>query len=172
MFSRVNQMTIASFYSVSDHAGRPQQRSRRMESSSRFDAREFRHALGAFTTGITIITAVGSDGARTGITANSFNSVSLDPPLVLWSLAKTSRSAPIFTSAKHWAVHILSAEQETLSDRFAKGAADKFAGVDTELGVGGVPLLTGCTARLQCKTSFQYEGGDHIIFVGEVLDID
>ena len=143
-----------------------------MESSSRFDAREFRHALGAFTTGITIITAVGSDGARTGITANSFNSVSLDPPLVLWSLSKTSRSAPIFTSAKHWAVHILSAEQETLSDRFAKGAADKFAGVNTELGVGGIPLLTGCTARLQCKTSFLYEGGDHIIFVGEVLDFD
>src|SRR5882762_7753419 len=116
MFSRVNRMTIASFSGVSDHAGRPQQRSHRMEPSSRFDAREFRHALGAFTTGITIITAVGSDGARTGITANSFNSVSLDPPLVLWSLAKTSRSAPIFTSAKHWAVHILSAEQETLSN--------------------------------------------------------
>ena len=142
-----------------------------MEPSRRFDAREFRHALSAFTTGITIITAVGSDGARAGITANSFNSVSLDPPLVLWSLAKTSRSASIFNSAQHWAVHILSAEQEALSNRFAKGAFDKFAGVDTESGIGGIPLLTGCTARLQCKTSFQYEGGDHIIFVGEVLDI-
>jgi flavin reductase (DIM6/NTAB) family NADH-FMN oxidoreductase RutF len=143
-----------------------------MESQRRIDTREFRHALGAFTTGVTIITALGSDGARAGITANSFNSVSLDPPMVLWSLSKTSRSVPIFASAQHWAVHILSAEQETLSNRFAKGAADKFVGVDTEPGIGGTPLLTGCTARLLCKTSFQYEGGDHIIFVGEVLEFD
>src|SRR5260370_8567761 len=120
MFSRVSQTIIAPFPAFRTTPAAHSRGHDRMESSSRFDTREFRHALGAFTTGITIITAVGSDGARTGITANSFNSVSLDPPLVLWSLAKTSRSAPIFTSAKHWAVHILSPEQEPLSHRFPK----------------------------------------------------
>jgi 3-hydroxy-9,10-secoandrosta-1,3,5(10)-triene-9,17-dione monooxygenase reductase component len=143
-----------------------------MHSQGPIDTRELRHTLGAFTTGVTIITAAGAEGARTGITANSFNSVSLDPPMVLWSLAKSARSVPIFSSAQHWAVHILSAAQEELSDRFAKSSADKFAGVATEPGIGGTPLLSGCTARLQCRTSFKYEGGDHIIFVGEVLDFE
>ncbi|SFV12542.1 flavin reductase [Pseudoduganella namucuonensis] len=137
-----------------------------------FDQREFRRTLGTFTTGVTIITARAADGAPVGITANSFNSVSLDPPMVLWSLAKTSRSLAAFNDSDHWAVHILSVDQDALSNRFAKSGEDKFHGVATEAGAGGVPLLTGCTARLQCKSAFRYDGGDHIIFVGEVCAFD
>lgn len=137
-----------------------------------FDPKALRQALGTFTTGVTIITTRAADGEPLGLTANSFNSVSLDPPMVLWSLAKSSRNLAAFEAAEHWAVHILSIEQEALSDRFAKSGEDKFAGVPIDMGIGNVPLLHGCTTRLQCKTSFKYEGGDHIIFVGEVLDFD
>jgi 3-hydroxy-9,10-secoandrosta-1,3,5(10)-triene-9,17-dione monooxygenase reductase component len=143
-----------------------------MQSQPTVDRREFRNALGTFTTGVTIITAVGADGTRVGITANSFNSVSLEPPMVLWSLAKTARSLPVFSAAEHWAVHILSATQEALSDRFARTGQDKFAGLEVSPGIAGIPLLEGCAARLQCKTSFRYEGGDHVIFVGEVLALE
>ena len=137
-----------------------------------FDPREFRGALGAFPTGVTVITTRDGDGARIGITANSFNSVSLDPPMVLFSLAKSARSLPAFNQAEHWAVHILSAGQEALSNRFAKSGEDKFAGVEIEAGIAGLPLLAGCAARMQCRTAFRYEGGDHLIFVGEVLALD
>jgi len=143
-----------------------------MDESFDFDSREFRSALGAFTTGVTVVTAVGPDGARVGVTANSFNSVSLDPPMILWSLAKTSRSLAAFEQATYWAVHILAADQETLSNHFARSAANKFIGLDVEAGPGGVPLLKDCASRLQCKTAFKYEGGDHVIFVGEVLRFD
>lgn len=137
-----------------------------------FDPLEFRKTLGSFTTGVTVITTCTGEGQPVGVTANSFNSVSLDPPMVLWSLAKSSRSLPAFDSATHWAVHILSAAQEPLSNRFARAGEDKFSGIDTEIGVSGIPLLMNCTARLQCKTTFKYEGGDHIIYVGEVLDFE
>ncbi|MDY7548994.1 flavin reductase [Glaciimonas sp. CA11.2] len=143
-----------------------------------FDQREYRNALGTFTTGVTIITACNDsdqgDGIekRVGITANSFNSVSLDPPLVLWSLAKSSSSAPIFETAEYWAVHILSHDQDALANRFAKRGVAKFAGLETEKGLGGVPLLPACTTRMQCKTAYRYDGGDHIIMVGEVMHFD
>jgi 3-hydroxy-9,10-secoandrosta-1,3,5(10)-triene-9,17-dione monooxygenase reductase component len=143
-----------------------------MHARSQPDPREFRNALSTFTTGVTIITARAPDGAPVGITCNSFNSVSLDPPMVLWSLARSARSLPVFESAEYWAVHILSAGQETLANRFAKPGENKFGGIETEAGIGNVPLLTGCTSRLQCKTSFKHAGGDHIIFVGEVVDLD
>jgi len=143
-----------------------------MNASVPFDPKEFRSALGTFTTGVTIITTSAPDGTPVGLTANSFNSVSLDPPLVLWSLAKTSRNLEAFETSDHWAVHILSADQENLSNRFAKSAEDKFAGVDYEVGNGNVPLLKDCCTRIQCRTSFMYEGGDHIIFVGQVLAFD
>jgi 3-hydroxy-9,10-secoandrosta-1,3,5(10)-triene-9,17-dione monooxygenase reductase component len=136
------------------------------------DARKFRDVLGTFTTGVTIITTRGADGVPVGITANSFNSVSLEPPMVLWSLARSARSLEAFSASSHWAVHILSISQEELSRRFARSGNDKFAGLDVLTGLGGTPLLTGCVARLQCRSSFQYEGGDHIIFVGEVLDFE
>lgn len=137
-----------------------------------FDPQAFRAALGTFTTGVTIITTQAEDGSPVGITANSFNSVSLNPPLVLWSLAKNARSLPVFSTGKHWNVHVLSSEQETLSGRFAMQGENKFAEVELDAGVSEAPLLQDCTARFQCRTAFQYEGGDHVIFVGEVLAFD
>jgi 3-hydroxy-9,10-secoandrosta-1,3,5(10)-triene-9,17-dione monooxygenase reductase component len=137
-----------------------------------FDATEFRKALGAFATGVTIITTRAADGSPLGLTVNSFNSVSLNPPLVLWSMANTAMSLPTFRAAQNWAVHVLAADQDELSGRFARRGEDKFSGLDTEMGIGSVPLLRGCTARFQCRTAFQYEGGDHVIFVGEVLSFD
>lgn len=137
-----------------------------------FDAMEFRKALGSFATGVTIITARAADGAPIGLTANSFNSVSLDPPLVLWSLANNAMSFEAFRAAKHWAVHVLGSDQEDLSGRFARRGEDKFAGLDVEAGEGGVPLLRGCAARFECRTASQYQGGDHLIFIGEVLRFD
>lgn len=136
-----------------------------------FDSKEFRRTLGTFTTGVTIITACGPDSEPVGVTANSFSSVSLDPPLVLWSLAKSARSLPVFEKAEYFAIHILAAGQEDLSNRFASRGEDKFAGLAVERGLGDTPLLPGCCARLQCKTVYQYEGGDHLIFVGEVIDL-
>jgi 3-hydroxy-9,10-secoandrosta-1,3,5(10)-triene-9,17-dione monooxygenase reductase component len=136
-----------------------------------FDALEFRRALGSFATGVTIVTARSPGGDVAGVTANSFSSVSLDPPLVLWSLAKSAWSLPVFASADFFAIHILSASQEPLSNRFASRGENKFAGLKIEEGLGGAPLLSGCTVRLQCRVVHQYEGGDHIIFVGEVLDL-
>ena len=140
--------------------------------ATHFDPAEFRKALGSFATGVTIITTRAADGTLMGLTANSFNSVSLNPPLVLWSLANTSMSLAAFRAASHWAVHVLAADQEELSARFAKRGESKFAGMEVEEGVGGVPLLHGCSARFQCRTAFQYEGGDHVIFLGEVLSFD
>jgi len=136
------------------------------------DAREFRNALGSFATGVTIVTTRDAAGHDVGLTANSFNSVSLDPPLVLWSLAKSSKSLSAFVEAKHFAVHILAADQEPLSNRFATRGADKFAGLQMQRGEGGTPLLHGCAARFECRTAYRYAGGDHEIFVGEVLTFE
>ena len=137
-----------------------------------FDPKDFRQALGMFATGVTIVTAQAEDGSLVGVTANSFNSVSLDPPMVLWSLAKKARSLPVFSTTRHWNVHILSNEQEDLSNRFAKAGEDKFAGLELDVSSNSAPLLQGCSARFQCRTAFQYEGGDHTIFVGEVTHYD
>ena len=137
-----------------------------------FDPKDFRQALGMFATGVTIVTTRAPDGTPVGVTVNSFNSVSLKPPLVLWSLAKNAHSLEAFQTATHWNVHILSQEQEALSNRFARAGEDKFGQTTLDTGITPAPLLTGCSARFQCKTMFQYEGGDHIIFVGEVLAYD
>jgi 3-hydroxy-9,10-secoandrosta-1,3,5(10)-triene-9,17-dione monooxygenase reductase component len=143
-----------------------------MNEPAPIDSREFRNALGTFTTGVTIVTARGGAGETVGVTANSFNSVSLHPPMILWSLAKGSRSLASFETAQYWAVHILAANQDELSNRFARSGGDKFSGLQLEKGLGDTPLLQGCTSRLQCKTAFRYEGGDHVIFVGEVVAFD
>jgi 3-hydroxy-9,10-secoandrosta-1,3,5(10)-triene-9,17-dione monooxygenase reductase component len=134
--------------------------------------RLFRNALGAFATGVTIVTARSPDGADVGVTANSFNSVSLDPPMILWSLAKTSTSFDAFMVAEYFAVHVLAMNQEALSGRFAKSNTDKFSGLTVERGRGAIPLLPGCAARFQCRAAYRHEGGDHIILVGEVEDFD
>lgn len=134
------------------------------------EKRRFRAALGRFATGVTIVTTQDELGAPIGVTANSFNSVSLDPPMVLWSLAKSSMSLSAFSQADTFAVHILACDQQDMSNRFARRGDDKFSGVEFE--PGPVPLFTNCAARFICKTAFQYEGGDHIIFVGEVTDFE
>lgn len=133
---------------------------------------QLRKALGSFATGVTIVTTCGEDGKDHGLTANSFNSVSMDPPMVLWSLGKKSSSLMVFSRASHFAVHVLSADQESISNRFAKSGTDKFAGCAVERGHGNVPLLDGCSAIFECRVAHRYEGGDHIIFVGEVLNFD
>jgi 3-hydroxy-9,10-secoandrosta-1,3,5(10)-triene-9,17-dione monooxygenase reductase component len=135
------------------------------------DPKQFRNALGAFTTGVTVVTTHHA-GLDIGLTANSFNSVSLDPPMVLWSLAKTSGSLGAFNQNDCFAVHILSNRQEALSGRFAKRGIDKFEGLELTRGHGGVPLLAGCSARFECRTAYRYEGGDHVIFVGEVVKFE
>ena len=132
------------------------------------DSREFRSALAQFATGVTIITARGSSGECVGATVSSFNSVSLDPPLVLWSLDKRAFSRPEFESSTHFAVHVLTLEQRELAQRFARRGIDKFAGLACQPGLGGAPLLGECAACFECETRYRYDGGDHLIFVGEV----
>ncbi len=141
-------------------------------SQASFDPQAFRAALGTFTTGVTIITTRGDDDTPIGVTANSFNSVSLNPPLVLWSLAKSANSLPAFETGRHWNVHVLSADQQALAASFAAQGTDKFGGLELEPGISPAPLLPHCTARFQCRTAFRYDGGDHVIFVGEVLAYD
>ena len=137
-----------------------------------FDRDAFRNALGTFVTGVTIVTARDGGGNPAGLTANSFNSVSLDPPMVLWSLSLASGSLPVFREAESWAVHVLAADQQAMSNRFATPGADKFAGLDLADGPEGAPLIEGCAARFGCSARFEYEGGDHAIFLGEVVDFD
>jgi 3-hydroxy-9,10-secoandrosta-1,3,5(10)-triene-9,17-dione monooxygenase reductase component len=136
------------------------------------DTRQFRSALGSFTTGVTIVTTRDGSGQDIGLTVNSFSSVSLEPPLVLWSLAKSAASHPAFLEAKYFAVHILAADQEQTSNRFSQRGADKFLGLQCERGHGGIPLLQGCAARFECASAFRHEGGDHEIFVGEVITFE
>jgi 3-hydroxy-9,10-secoandrosta-1,3,5(10)-triene-9,17-dione monooxygenase reductase component len=139
-----------------------------VKSPSAEDARKFRRALGSFATGVTIVTTRSPAGDDIGMTANSFNSVSLDPPMVLWSLSKKARSLSSFEGSGRFAIHVLASEQEDLSVVFATQGADKFGGLAISRGAGGIPLLPECSARFECKTAFQYDGGDHVIFVGEV----
>lgn len=136
------------------------------------DPRALRAALGQFATGVTVVTTFDAEGRPVGVTANSFNSVSLDPPLVLWSLARKAQSLPAFQEAGQFAVHILGLDQRSMSDRFARSGEDKFAGVSYERSAEGVPLFEGCAARFLCRTAYQYEGGDHVIFVGEVVGFE
>jgi flavin reductase (DIM6/NTAB) family NADH-FMN oxidoreductase RutF len=140
----------------------------REAAGDRFDRRDFRKALGQFATGVTVITSRAIDGRRVGMTANSFSSVSMEPPLVLWSLAKASPSVADLTGASHFAINVLAANQHHLSRQFSTPAPDKFSGVDCCEGTAGVPLLNGVIARFQCRNVKQYDGGDHLIFIGEV----
>ena len=133
-----------------------------------FSAREFRASLGMFATGVTIVTARTAAGELVGLTANSFNSVSMDPPLVLWSLARTAGSLPVFSAGSHYAINILAADQRALAERFATRGGDRWGGVAFTDGAGGAPLLTGAAASFECFNRSRYEEGDHVIFVGEV----
>jgi len=133
-----------------------------------FTTPDFRAALGMFATGVTIVTARAPNGAPVGLTANSFNSVSLNPPLVLWSLARSAASMPAFEQGSHYTINILAAEQHALAARFASKAADRFDGVLFHEGAGGAPVLDGAAAVFECFNRSRYEEGDHVIFVGEV----
>ncbi|MDB5727381.1 MAG: flavin reductase family protein [Noviherbaspirillum sp.] len=136
------------------------------------DARHFRNALSQFATGVTVITTRLADGSFLGITASSFNSVSLDPPLVLWSLALTSSSLPVFTGNSHYVINILSADQAALAERFAMRIENRFEGVDFVLSHTGLPILPGASAWFECHNRSRYPEGDHVIFVGEVERCD
>lgn len=133
-----------------------------------FDTRDFRRALGRFATGITVITARAADGEIAGLTVNSFNSVSLDPPLVLWSLGRDSPSHEVFERATHFAVNVLSEQQRALSDNFARSGVDKFVGLSWTPATSGAPLLPDCCAWFECRIAARHPGGDHTIFIGEV----
>jgi flavin reductase (DIM6/NTAB) family NADH-FMN oxidoreductase RutF/DNA-binding MarR family transcriptional regulator len=133
-----------------------------------FSPHEFRIALGMFATGVTIVTARTADGKVIGLTANSFNSVSLDPPLVLWSLSQDAASLAAFRAGSHYAINVLAADQKTLAEKFALKGTDRFAGVSFVEGTGGAPLLAGAAATFECFNRSRYEEGDHVIFVGEV----
>lgn len=132
--------------------------------------RDFRSALGRFATGVTVVTALNSEGKPIGVTISSFNSVSLDPPLVLWSLSNNSPKLEAFRQASHYAINVLAADQRGLSNRFASRADDRFADVPVRAGLGGTPLIEGCCAWFECTHEAHYPGGDHVIFVGHVED--
>ena len=134
----------------------------------RFSSTEFRTALGMFATGVTIVTARAPDDQLVGLTANSFNSVSLSPPLVLWSLSQAARSMTAFRRGSHYAINILAADQQALAQRFASRDGDRFADLSFTEGSSGAPLITGCVATFECFNRSRYVEGDHVIFVGEV----
>ena len=134
---------------------------------------ELRRALGSFATGVSIVTARDPGDASlpardVGLTVNSFSSVSLEPPLVQWCLARRAATFTAFERASHYAVHILGAQQRELSQRFATHDIDRFAGLDLERGPTGLPLLTGCVTRFVCRIVERYAGGDHVILLAEV----
>lgn len=137
-------------------------------SAAPFTQEDYRAALGQFTTGVTIVTACTPDGRLLGMTANSFNSVSLTPPLVLWSLSTQSSSMPGFRSAAHYAINVLAADQRLLAERFSRKGIDRFEGVAWRAGLTGAPVIDGAVAVFECRNRSQHEEGDHLIFVGEV----
>lgn len=135
-----------------------------------FDAKSLRSVYGQFPTGVTIMTTCSASGEAIGMTASSFNTVSVNPPLILWSIDKHAYSLAIFRDCDFFAVNILSEEQIALSNRFAGKGEDKFNGISYDKGIGNCPLFRGSLAQLQCKKWAVYEGGDHLIVVGEVVD--
>jgi len=136
--------------------------------SNNFDTAHFRKALSQFATGVTVITTRLADGSLLGLTASSFNSVSLTPPLVLWSLAEQSSSMPAFSGNSHYVINILGAEQTALAEQFARKSGDRFADIEYVLSRTGQPVLKGVSAWFECHNRSRYPEGDHVIFVGEV----
>lgn len=134
--------------------------------------RALRDALGAWATGVAVATTLDRDGHPVGMTINSFAAVSLQPPLVLWSARHGVPPFDAFEASAHFAVHVLAADQQALSDRFARDTGDRFAGLAWRPGVEGVPLLEGGLARLECRVAHRHPGGDHLILVGEVLHFE
>ena len=133
------------------------------------EPRALRQALGNFATGVTVITTQTGDGRQVGVTASSFNSVSLEPPLILWSLSGRSPNLAAFRDGRHFAVNVLAADQVDLCNRFGRPLDDKFTGLEVTAGLGGAPLLPGAVAQFECACEAAYPGGDHLIILGRVL---
>lgn len=136
------------------------------------DQREFRNAVGCFATGVTIITTLDSNGERVGITANSFSSLSLEPPLILFCVDAKINSFDAFESCENFNVNVLREDQKDISNNFARSSDDKWVGVNHGYGENGCPSFESSIAVLECKKHAIYEGGDHLIMVGEVTRID
>lgn len=137
--------------------------------SQPFDPRDLRRAFGRFATGVTVVTLRLADGRRVGLTANSFASVSLEPPLVSWNYRRASPHLDAVLACRHFLVHVLAADQIDLSQRMARPADDKFAGLVVEDGVGGTPRIPGSLATFECELWKAVEAGDHVILLGKVL---
>lgn len=137
-----------------------------------FDSRDFRRALGKFATGVTVVTTRDAEGEHYGVTASSFNSVSMEPPLILWSIDKGAYSLEAYRHAEHFVVNVLGNDQVEVSNRFARKGEDKFAGIEWAGGAGGAARIQGAAAQFECRTWNVYEGGDHFIIVGEVLSYE
>lgn len=135
-----------------------------------FTERELRDALGEFATGVTVVTTMTPDGPL-GMTVNSFASVSLDPPFVLWSPARVSTRFPAFEAASHFAIHVLGLHQRDIADHFTRQGV-LAEGMMTRPGIADIPLIDGCAARFECRHAAQHDGGDHLIVVGEVLRLE
>lgn len=134
-----------------------------------FDSHGFRRTLGFFATGVTVITARSTNAQPIGMTCNSFASLSLEPPLVQWSLAKSSRNYASLCAATHFAIHVLDASQQALCRQFAAKEGSRFENVEVEVGLHELPLLTRYHARFECEAYARHEAGDHTIIVGRVL---
>ena len=132
------------------------------------DSTSFRQCLGKFATGVTVVTCCDADGNPCGITANSFSSVSLEPPLVLWNIARVSNSLEAYLDAEHFAINVLAADQQQLSSHFARTDHTLFRGIEYTLSGDGAPLLPGTLATFECRTHAIHDCGDHYIIVGEV----
>ena len=136
--------------------------------SRAFDSVQFRQALSQFATGVTVITTRLADGNFRGLTASSFNSVSLNPPLVLWSLGTEANSMPVFSGNSHYVINVLGADQAALAKRFSRRTDNPFGDIEYELSRTGQPILKGVSAWFECHNRSRYPEGDHVIFVGEV----
>ncbi len=140
--------------------------------ATEIDRDEYRRAMGCFATGVAVVTTCDKNGARVGLTISSFNSVSLDPPLVLWSIAHDSLSYATFMEAEFFAVNVLAMNQQDMSERFAKSGRNKFDGLNCGVGINGAPILPEYSAVYECRIEYRYDGGDHKIIVGRVLKFE
>jgi flavin reductase (DIM6/NTAB) family NADH-FMN oxidoreductase RutF len=143
-----------------------------VEEGCPIDPAVYRSVLGRYATGVTVITVGGSGMGKAGVTANSFTTVSLNPPLILWSLSLKAPSLPLFRAHQFFGVSILAAHQRTIASHFARPAPDKFAGIETFTGQNGMPLIEGAVAHVECRVESRYPGGDHEIIMGRVLKME
>ncbi len=131
-----------------------------------------RRAFGKFATGVAVVTSCDPDGNPIGLTINSFSSVSLEPPLVLWSLVNKSPNLDVFRNASHFAINILASDQTEVSNTFARPSDDRFAQVDWFRGIAGLPVIRNTIATFECRRTMTIEAGDHVVFFGSVEDCE